>query len=536
MDRHRTARKNLVQNPSERGTGAPGPVAVPSLSPPPNRTPLHIRIVAVALLAPLLSAQAPQPHRFARENVLGTSAVLEVEAADRTTAERAEAAVFAEVERLDCVLSTWRQDSELAVLLANHVGKQPRAYTKVSADLAAMLERAGRLRDATLGAFDPSVAPALTLWTQAAKDGKAPTAEALQAAAAPKNPAFDLCGEGFGSDRVLNFDGIAKGFIVDRAAAAMAKVPGVRLVSFQIGGDTVVGAKSTFQLVDPRHPADNGTPLGSVVLEKAALASSGGYARGFDVAGVHHSHILDPRTGQPCDHVLGASVLAPDAATADALATALCVLGAEGLPLLASCKAHGVVVTKDGKVHVSAGFPGLTLTPAPKETPTAAADAKAWPKGFALQVDFEIKAPEATGGRGRGGWKRPYVAVWMEDLTGSPARTLCLWIEDKRWLRDLRRWNRAHAETPEFADKVSQATRKAGTYTLAWDGTDDDGRQLVPGTYFVCIEVVREHGGYQLIRKEVELLQKPITLDLGSGAEVAKAGLSFGKGKRSDAK
>ena len=140
------------------------------------------------------------------------------------------------------------------------------------------------------------------------------------------------------------------------------------------------------------------------------------------------------------------------------------------------------------------------------------------------------------GGRGRGGWKRPYVAVWIEDITGAPVRTLCLWIEDKRWLRDLRRWTRANAEAPQLSGLVSQATRKAGAYTLAWDGKDDEGRQVIANKYTVCIEVVREHGTYQLIKREIELLQKPVELELEGNAEVAKAKLVFGKAARSVAK
>ena len=504
----------------------PGPMPRRSAASPHVQTPTAVPF-ALLLALPVV---AQSPHRFARENVLGTSAVLLVEAKDLATAEQAETAVFAEVARLDCVLSTWRKDSEVSRLVPGPT------YTKVSADLATVVERATRMRAATQGAFEPGIAPLTALWTAAAAAGKAPAEQELTTAiAALKTPHWDLCGDGLRVDGPLALDGIAKGYIVDRAAAAAAKVPGVKLVSFQIGGDTWSARKSTFQLIDPRHPSENGTPLGTVDLQNLALASSGSYARGFDIGGEHHSHILDPRTGKPSDGVLGASVVAKDVATADALATTLCVLGPAGLPLLQQFQAHGVLVTADGKVHSSPNFTALHLTPESKPTATASDD-KAWPAGFALQIDFDIKAPDTAGGRGRGGWKRPYVAVWIEDLTGAPARTLCLWIEDKRWLRDLRRWNRAHTETPAFADQVSQATRKAGSYTLSWDGKDDEGRQLVPGTYFVCIEAAREHGTYQLIRKEIELAKKATRLELDGNAEIDKAKLTFGKVARSSAK
>ena len=71
---------------------------------------------------------------------------------------------------------------------------------------------------------------------------------------------------------------------------------------------------------------------------------------------------------------------------------------------------------------------------------------------------------------------------------------------------------------------------------MSWDGKDDEGRQLVPGTYFVCIEAAREHGTYQLIRKEIELAKKATRLELDGNAEIDKAKLTFGKVARSSAK
>jgi hypothetical protein len=110
---------------------------------------------------------------------------------------------------------------------------------------------------------------------------------------------------------------------------------------------------------------------------------------------------------------------------------------------------------------------------------------------------------------------------------------LCLWLEDRRWLRDLRRWSKQHVEVPELVATVSQATRKAGTYTLVWDGKDDEGRQLAAGRYTVCLEVVREHGGYQLIRRELDLVRTAQSVDLDGGDEIARARLVFGPVARS---
>lgn len=496
----------------------------------------------VSCLLATAVAQAPTTYRFAREGVLGTSSQLAVRAGDEATGKRAEAAVFAEVERLAAVLSTWDAQSELSRLVAAGGGTP-------SAELAEVLALAAAWRERSHGAFDAGVARATSLWQGAAKTGVAPSDGELTATvAAMREPSFALAAGKLTVRGPITLDALAKGWVVDRAAKVVGTIDGASLVSFQIGGDTVLGQDaSDIALADPRQPASNSAPLATVHVAGRAVASSGGYARGFDVGTQHHSHILDPRTGKPCDGVLGASVVAADAATADALATTLCVLGPkDGMALLAKTPgAEAVLVTADGKEHRSPGFAKLlaaTAATAPVASDASAdgkVDPKAWPAGFGLQVEFEIKAPDTAasgGGRGRGGWKRPYVAVWIEDITGAPVRTLCLWIEDKRWLRDLRRWTRANAEVPQLTDLVSQATRKAGAYTLAWDGKDDEGRQVIANKYKVCIEVVREHGTYQLIQREIELLQKPVELQLEGNAEVAKARLVFGKAARSTAK
>lgn len=482
--------------------------------------------VALSLLSPPAASQSPPEFRFAREDVLGTSSLLLVRAKDEATAKRAEAAVLAEVQRASAVVSTWQPDAELARLVAAGGGNP-------SAELAKLLQTAAGWRERSHGAFDPGVAALTRLWHEAAATGAEPAPAALAAAVEKLRPGVYTLRDGaLKVAGPLTFDAIAKGWIVDRAVAATSAVEGVTLVSFQIGGDAHVGKDATtVALTDPRHPAENGKPLASVRIAGLGLASSGSYARGFDIGGKHFSHILDPRSGKPCDGVLGASVIAKDTATADALATTLCVLGPQaGFELLASEPgAHAIVVTADGQVHRSPGFAAFEVAAPAAVAATATKNDGPWPAGFALQIDFEIKAPAAAAsGRGRGGWKRPYVAVWIEDVTGAPAKTLCLWIENRRWLRDLRRWSRLNEDTPGLTDLVSQATRKAGAYTLAWDGKDDDGRALAPGKYFVCIEATREHGTYQLMRREIELRAEPQAIAIEGNDEIAQAKLTFG--------
>jgi len=76
---------------------------------------------------------------------------------------------------------------------------------------------------------------------------------------------------------------------------------------------------------------------------------------------------------------------------------------------------------------------------------------------------------------------------------------------------------------------VASATRSAGKYTIKWDGKDDKGVEVKNGMYTVYIEVVREHGTYQLMSHEIKVGQAPFKFDLGSNAEVSAASLEYKK-------
>jgi hypothetical protein len=337
-----------------------------------------------------------------------------------------------------------------------------------------------------------------------------------------------------------------------------------------IGGDIRVSGETaqTIGIADPWAPYDNAPPLLSVRLENAAIATSGNYERGFDIGGRHFSHIIDPRTGRPVDHVVSASVVAPRAVEADALATILNVMEpAEGIALVNRLEdTECLIITPEGELFRSTGWesrsaPADALTsqdqsgssergrppvrlvrfaeapeaaqsseaaegaepvgaeeePKPREVP----DGWLWGEEFEVVVEFELK---------RGGWyryARPYVAVWIEDPKGKPLRTLALWFNDYRWLPDLRRWYYLHRRSPRLIRAVSRPTRRPGRYGIVWDGRANDGKYVPVGQYHVLIEVVREHGTYQLIRQPVELRAEAFTVPAKGNYEVPRAAVEY---------
>lgn len=473
---------------------------------------------------PAFAQDARQEFAFARENVLGTRLALTVAAADADAAGKVEAAVLAEIERLRLVFSTWDVDSELQRAVA---GGKP---VTVSAELLAMLQAADRWRVASHGAFHPGVQALTALWREAETAGKEPAASALAAVVETlRAPPWRLAGDQVAVAMPISLDAFAKGQVLELASAAGERaVAGAEVALLMLGGDLRVRGKAprTIGVIDPRAPADNGTPLARLQVVDRAVASSGGYARGVDIGGKHRSHIFDPRTGQPVTEVLGATVVAPHAADADALATILCVLPpADGLALIdRTAGAAAVVVDRDGALHTSRDWSKFVVAEA---VPVEQANPR-WPAGFELQIEFAIRKPEG-GGRG---YRRPYVAVWLEDALGDPACSLALWIQKERWLADLRRWHKHYRNQRGVIDALTQATRKPGSYDLVWHGVDDDGRALAPGKFTVLIEAAREHGTYQLLKQEVTIGSEPFELEVAGNPEIEWAKVRFGPKKK----
>ena len=149
---------------------------------------------------------------------------------------------------------------------------------------------------------------------------------------------------------------------------------------------------------------------------------------------------------------------------------------------------------------------------------------------YELAVDFEINNP------GGARYRRPYVAIWIEDKKGFPIRTLSLWAQTTppgpRWIPDLRRWFRSD-RVRQFTDRtdlvatVSSPTRQPGKYTVIWDGNDDQKKPVKPGDYTIYLEAVREHGTYQILKRAVAIAERPFQADMGGNEEIKVAKLDY---------
>ncbi len=480
-------------------------------------------------------AQARASWRVSQfENVLGTSLELKFAGASEAQAARAETAALTEIERLNQVLSGYDQASEFNRWLATS-----NEAVRVSHELFDVLRLFEQWRATTQGALDPAAQVVSKLWQSAAAQQRTPNADELRAAVTTiQQPHYRLDAPTQTATRLSNapliLNSFAKSYIINRAADAAMTAGRLNGVVVNIGGDLVVrGALAeAVRIADPQADAENDEPLARVSVRNRAVATSGNYRRGVTINGQWYSHLVDPRTAQPVDHVISATVVAPNATDAGALATAFCVLKPEeSLKLAASLPAvECLLITQDGARLESKGWRALTLPVAASTNVTTStkAAAQAWDQSMELVVAFELARVDDQR------YRRPYVAVWVEDKDKFPVRTVALWYQKPRWLPDMKAWSRGDrlrlmAEGSDLASSVASATRPPGKYTVKWDGKDNHGKFVAPGKYTVFIEAAREHGTYQLQRQEIDFRGAAQQFNLPGNAEVSTASLDYRK-------
>ena len=123
---------------------------------------------------------------------------------------------------------------------------------------------------------------------------------------------------------------------------------------------------------------------------------------------------------------------------------------------------------------------------------------------------------------------RPYVAVWVEDSAKKSVRTIELWVGRDDWLKDLRSWWRKVGRNDRaLVDAVTSASRPAGKYRFTWDGLDDNGKRVEQGEYTFYVEVVREHGGRNILRQKIQLGEKNFTKQLKATEETGIISLNY---------
>ncbi|MFZ5775471.1 MAG: FAD:protein FMN transferase [Thermodesulfobacteriota bacterium] len=274
--------------------------------------------------------------------------------ASRDQAQHAIGLANEEIDRLCTLLS--RHDSATPLSRLNAEGKLAGA----PAEVLEVVARSLYLNRQTNGAFDITVKPVLDLYKSRFDAGKTPS-EAEIAALLPRMGSehirFSAGNIGFGREGMgISLDGIAPGYIVDRAAQVLA-ANGVSNFLINASGDILAsgtaekGKPWTVAIQDPSK--QKGYP-DVVRLSKGAISTSGDYEIFYDQERLFH-HIVDRRTGHSPTTLTSATVTASSCMDADALATALCVLQpAQAVALIDAMPGHGCyLIGRDGATSKS---------------------------------------------------------------------------------------------------------------------------------------------------------------------------------------
>ena len=276
-------------------------------------------------------------------------------AADQERAKAGFRAAFDRIADLDRTLSDYQPDSELNQLSRIAVGHP----VKISDDLYRVLSAAQELAKESGGAFDVTQGPVIFLWRNARRERVLPDPSALRAAAGRSgftklhlNPAGPMAMLDR-ADMQLDVGGIAKGYAADAALEVLNRV-GITSALVAASGDLAFSNAPPGQRgwkigLDSLDRPD--APFSRVLeLSDAAVSTSGDTEQFVELNGKRYSHIIDPATSQALTDSVTVSVIARRGITADSLATAVCVLGAErGMALVEKhSDAAAILVKRSG--------------------------------------------------------------------------------------------------------------------------------------------------------------------------------------------
>ncbi|HUG73869.1 MAG TPA: FAD:protein FMN transferase [Steroidobacteraceae bacterium] len=311
------------------------------------------------LEAALGSATVQAAWLSREETIMGTRCAVQLWAEDPAAGEASIAAVFAEMRRIDALMSTYKPDSEVSRLNASAAA----APMAISAELFALLETSQEYSRLSDGAFDITYASVGYLYDYRARQRPD---DASIAAALPGvdyrqlrlDPVRRTVAFGRPGMRI-DLGGIAKGHAVDRGIEVL-RGRGVTRAMVNAGGDTRVIGDRFGQpwVIGIRHPDRSEEIVLRIPLVDAAFSTSGDYERYFDEDGVRHHHILDPKTGRSPHEVRSVTVIASTATRTDGLTKTVFILGPQaGIAFIDGLTdADAIVIAADGKVSYSKGL------------------------------------------------------------------------------------------------------------------------------------------------------------------------------------
>ncbi len=314
-----------------------------------------------AALLPALGAAAPAAAEWISDArpIMGTEISVELWEEDRAAGRAAIAAVFAEFERIDALMSTFKEDSRIS-LINREAAQHPVA---AGAELFELIVRSLDMSVLTHGAFDitfDSVGQHYDFRAAKRPDAETSAHELplIDYRLVQTNPADQSIR--FLKDGVrINLGGIAKGYAVERGVGILLE-HGIEHAIVTAGGDSrLLGDRRGVPwIVGVRDPRKEGEVAVRIPLQDEAISTSGDYERYFIEDGKRYHHIIEPSTGMPAAGVHSVTIVGPDAVITDALSTSVFVMGVDsGLRLIAALPDYeAMVIDAEGRLYYSDGL------------------------------------------------------------------------------------------------------------------------------------------------------------------------------------
>ncbi|HPU01434.1 MAG: FAD:protein FMN transferase [Firmicutes bacterium] len=326
---------------------------------------LLLLMAAAAVAVALAAARGGSAEKlFSYQRLLmDTDVSVQFYSGSSQEAEAAKEELFQEMRRLEQLLSYTESSSEVGKI-NRAAGKEP---VQVGPEAMEAIAKAIYFAGLSEGAFDPSVAPLLDLWGFRGETYRVPSSGEIEAAAALVDYRLVEIDRTAGTiflpqpGMALDLGGIAKGYIIDRGLELLAR-RGMGHALINAGGDIgVLGPKPDGSpwRIGVKHPRREGELIAVIPCsQKGAVVTSGDYERFFEKDGERYHHILDPQSGYPARTLISVTVVAPTAVEADALSTAIFVLGPQrGLELVESLPGiEAILVTPQLDLFISSGL------------------------------------------------------------------------------------------------------------------------------------------------------------------------------------
>jgi len=273
---------------------------------------------------------AQQPYKRALE-LMGSNFDITVVAQDSVQGNFFIDTAIAEIKRIEKLISSWDPNSQTSKINAN-AGVRP---VTVANELFELIERAIAISELTDGAFDMSYAAMDAIWKFDGSMTNMPSEAAITASVAKvgfqhiilnkKEQTVFLKHKGM----KIGFGAIGKGYAADTAKLLLME-KGVLAGIINASGDmNTWGKKPNGEewKVAITNPMNKGNVFAVLPISNGAVVTSGNYEKYVNFNGKRYTHIIDPRTGYPSSGIVSVTVFAPKAELADALATAVFVMG-----------------------------------------------------------------------------------------------------------------------------------------------------------------------------------------------------------------